>query len=78
MTETAKNDGFIGLINITPTKLRCSFGGCPAVYETEDGEIVIIGKKASAQIEEKLKNNISSDEWVVVVNRELLANIKTK
>ena len=78
MTKAAKNDDLAILRNLTPNKFRCSFGGCPAVFETENGEIVIVGKKPSSTISEQLKNKVSQDELAIVIERELLANLVTK
>jgi hypothetical protein len=63
------------LKNLTPTQFRCSFGGCPAVFEMDDNQIVIIGKKASEAITNQLKDKVSQDEWVVVIDRHLLSNV---
>jgi len=33
--------------DLTPERLRCTFGGCPAVFEEEDGTITVIGRRVS-------------------------------
>lgn len=40
---------------ITPHHLRCAFGSCPSVYELEDGNLLIIGKKPQKVYAKKSK-----------------------
>jgi hypothetical protein len=61
--------------NLTPQSLRCVIGNCPAVYELEDGQLAIIGKKPAAGLEQELAALVGGDEYAIVISRELLANI---
>jgi hypothetical protein len=60
---------------LTPTHLRCVVGTCPAVYETSDGQLVIIGKSLDGDTLRDLSKKIGADEHAVVISRELLANV---
>jgi hypothetical protein len=35
---------------LTPPHLRCSWGGCPAIYALTDGDLLIIGKILSTDL----------------------------
>ena len=60
---------------ITPHHLRCAFGSCPGVYELEDGNLLIIGKKTSDSLHKEIKNKIGSDEFAVVINPDFFQNL---
>jgi len=60
---------------LTPRALRCSLGACPSVYKTQQGKLVIIGKKPSREITETIENKIGDDEWAIVIDPELLSDI---
>jgi hypothetical protein len=60
---------------ITPAHLRCTFGGCPAVFESNPEEVIIVGKKADLDIMRKLEGRVAEDEYVVVIRREFLENL---
>lgn len=62
-------------MEITPQSLRCSIGACPAVFKTEQGKLVIIGKKPSGKIIESIENKVGEDEWAIVIDPELLSGI---
>lgn len=64
--------------NLTPHHLRCAWGACPAAYESNDGSLLIIGQKASAEHISKYKADIGDNERAIVVSKELLANIKVE
>jgi hypothetical protein len=63
------------LKEITPAHLRCSLGACPAVFESNAEEIVIIGKKADLALIQKLEGRVAEDEYVIVIRREFLENV---
>jgi hypothetical protein len=63
------------LTEITPAHLRCTFGGCPAVFESNSEELVIIGKKADLALMQKLEGRIADDEYAIVIRREFFENI---
>lgn len=72
-----KSEKMIFVINeLTPTHLRCSWGGCPSVFALSDGQILIIGKKPSPDIYSQVQEKVADDEFAIVINRDLLKNIK--
>lgn len=69
-------DKFMTLINITPAHLHCAIGACPAVYRTDHGTIVLIGRKvASAHILRELSGRVGPDEEVIEIAEEYLSPI---
>ena len=64
----SKND----LKEITPGHLRCGTGTCPAVFKLSDGNLVIIGKRASGDIAALLEGRIGADEAAVIISPEYL------
>ena len=66
------------LLDLTPEKFRCSWGGCPAVFDTINGELLIIGKKPSASLAKEIEGKVGEDEWAIVIDRQLLSNITEK
>jgi hypothetical protein len=64
------------LKEITPEYLRCVIGTCPAVYETDRGTYILIGKVVkSADIGSSLAERIGPDETVVEIPKELVSNL---
>lgn len=63
------------LYEVTPAEMRCggSWSGCPALYEQEDG-VLVIGK--IAPIPEDLKAKVGPDETLVWVPKGLLKDIE--
>jgi hypothetical protein len=59
------------LRDITPEHLRCSLGGCPAVYEIDQDTVVIVGEAADIDIQKLVGEN----EAAIVVTKKLLANV---
>jgi hypothetical protein len=55
---------------ITPAHLRCSIGGCPAVFELSDGDLLIIGKVLSPDLLKEIKERVSADEFAVKLSPE--------
>jgi hypothetical protein len=56
--------------------IRCGGGGCPAVYETDQGTYLIVGRRLSA--EEKAKLSMDAIEDALEVPGELLASLVRK
>ena len=54
--------------DITPLDLRCSIGACPAVFEQENGKIIIIAKKLPAELLALIRHRIGEDEDAVVID----------
>jgi hypothetical protein len=61
--------------NLTPSDLLCRFGACPAVFELEDGQLVIVGKKPTGDLNQELSPLVGSDEYAIVISPALLANV---
>lgn len=62
--------------DMTPEAFRCHTSNCcPAVLKTEDGKILIIGKKLSADEQNALSHRIADDEFVIEVDRDMLTNV---
>ena len=65
------------LNDITPQNFICHTNNCcPAVLETETGSLVIIGKKLSAQAAALVAGRVGADEYVIEIDRGMLANVK--
>ena len=61
---------------LTPEQLRCGIAGCPAVFEVDDGKLLVIGKIASKSSQAMVpKSRIANDEILVEIPRELVAGI---
>ena len=59
--------------NLTPEHLRCDIGAsCPAVYELEDGRLLIRGIATTDVVD------CGPDEASVIIDRALLANVLSK
>ncbi len=61
------------LIEITPKQLQCGIGSCPAIFETDRGTYVVIGRNLVGELPHELKGRVSSHETVIEVPKELLA-----
>jgi len=63
---------------ITPKKLRCGVGLCPAIFELDDGKIVIIGKLpiSDSEIPEVILSKVGDGEGIVILPPEYLKDIK--
>ena len=67
------------LTDITPKNFNCGIGACPAIFETADGDYVLIGKKVSRTATvTALDGRIGRGEIAVKIPRELLANLSAK
>jgi hypothetical protein len=63
-------------IEITPPNLRCSIGGCKAVFLKEDGRLIIIGKKLSSEEARQLEGRIADDEFAIEIEAEYFAKLR--
>jgi len=50
--------------------LRCGTGGCPAIYETDQGAYLVVGRRLSAA--EKSELSMDSIEDALEIPRDLL------
>jgi hypothetical protein len=55
---------------------RCVGGGCPAVYETDQGTFLVVGRRLSEK--EKAQVSIDAIEDALEVPAELLASLVKK
>lgn len=54
--------------DITPQHLRCAISQCPSVNTIEDGrELLIIGKKPSAELLAQIEGRVGADEYAIVI-----------
>jgi hypothetical protein len=60
---------------ITPHHLRCFPASCPAVFTLSDGNLLIIGKKPSEELQKQVKGKVGDDEYAVVLSPEFFKNV---
>lgn len=64
------------LKNITPEAFICHTNNCcPAVFETEKGTYVIVGKKIDAS-EAGIAERVGDDEWVIEVEKGMIDQLQ--
>ena len=64
------------LIDKTPKSFSCVVGACPAIFETEHGSYVLIGKVVNKDISDSvLKSRIGRGEIAIEVPKELISQI---
>lgn len=65
------------LKEITPDAFVChSSSCCPAVFETDRGSYVIVGKKLDAAALAQLDGRVGSDEFVIEVTKGMIDGLK--
>ena len=60
------------LIEITPKQLQCGIGACPAIFETDRGTYVVVGRNLADELPHELRGRVGSHETVIEVPKELL------
>ena len=62
---------------ITPKRLRCGVGLCPALFELDDGRIVVIGKLPDPQhpLPRKILDKVGDNELAVVIPADYLKDL---
>ena len=61
------------LEEITPPALRCGIGVCPALFKTDHGSVLVVGRRLSEEeVQQDLAGRVGVDEWVVEVPQSLL------
>ena len=68
------------LKDLTPKKLLNAcwpFPGCPAIFETDDGHYILVGKQKDAT-SLGIKYRVSEDEVVIEVPKHLIDRMSTK
>lgn len=68
------------LIEKTPKSMACGpFAGCPAVFETDHGTYIVIGKQLSQdQINKYLAGRVGKNETAIEFPEGLLDIVRTK
>jgi hypothetical protein len=61
------------IVDQTPKHLRCTLGACPSVHQ-HGGQLVIIGKKPSAEIMAELGHRVGEDEDIIMIGKEYFAD----
>lgn len=63
---------------LTPDAYLCVAGpGCPSVFETSEGTLLVIGKVVSPDLRDILPSGrVAEDETVIEIPRGLVADIK--
>lgn len=63
---------------ITPAHLRCAIGTCSAVYEVDGDDLLVIGKKITSELNEKIQSRVGEDEFAILINREFFNELQKK
>lgn len=63
------------LEDITPQALRCDSAWCVAVYKTEDGKLLVVGKKPQADLAKEIEAKVGPDEEAVVIDPEYFSGL---
>jgi hypothetical protein len=50
-------------------------GGCPAVVELTNGELLIIGKRLPDQLAAEVKHRIADDEFAICISADYFKNL---
>jgi hypothetical protein len=61
---------------ITPSYLRCSYGGCPAVFSLDNGNLLIIGSKPDPELLKQIKNRVAEGEQAVMLSPEFFDQLR--
>ena len=63
---------------ITPKQLKCGVGLCPALFELDNGSIVVIGKLPDSKnpLPREILDKIGPNEMAVVISPEYLKDLK--
>jgi hypothetical protein len=63
------------LEDITPSHLRCPAGYCTAVYKMEDGNLLVIAKKAQVENFKQIEGKVAPDEEVIIISPDYFLNL---
>jgi hypothetical protein len=62
-----------GWADVTPKHLRCGIGMCPAVYKTDVGKYVVVGRTlSSSEVQSALPNRVAADETAIEIDAAFL------
>jgi hypothetical protein len=56
--------------DLTPLNLRCSYGACPAVLLLSDGDLLVVGKKPSPELNKEIEGKVAEDEYAIKISPE--------
>lgn len=66
----------LSIREITPVEMSCMLGPCPALFQVEEGYLVI-GEVVSPKLYSgKLKSRISENEVLIKIPKTLLKNLR--
>jgi hypothetical protein len=58
---------------LTPRETRCVVGACPAIFETADGQLLLIGKTQHSAARFGIQaTRVGPDETLVAVPKEMV------
>ncbi len=60
---------------ITPEKMRCMFQMCPAIYDTDQGTYIIVGRKLKERLKEIPRLKVGPEEEAIEVPKDLLKGL---
>ena len=60
---------------LTPKEMSCVAGTCPAIFETDEGSYILIGKKADAD-KLGIEKRVAAEEVVIEVPKRLIDRSK--
>lgn len=76
MIHIYRRISFMKLREITPKSFKCGIGACPAIFKTDEGSFVIIGKQVGEKnTMDQLDGKIGPDEIAVEIPGELLQEL---
>lgn len=67
-----KLDGFR---DITPRDQRCLIGNCPAIFEVNDGYVLVGTRLSQRHLPETVRERIGQSEDAILVPRSLLRSL---
>lgn len=60
------------LVELTPEVYRCVIGSCPAVYEAENGDLIVVGATINSDTIKELEGKVGPGETAVRISRSLV------
>jgi hypothetical protein len=64
--------------DITPVHLRCGMGNCESVFVLNDGKLLIIGKKLSAELAAEIGHKVAPSEEAIVIDPAYFSNLSQR
>jgi hypothetical protein len=60
---------------VTPAHLRCTIGSCPAVFQLSDGDLLIVGKALTPELQRQIEARVGSDELAIKLSPEFFRSL---